>query len=136
MRRDWGLQCRCNREDVTPYITVVNRHCGAPLGYIIRFVSDARANQVLPTGIGAGGCPQHGEAGRSHWVRRKQCGNLKIWEEVGGKAWQHGQNCGLCCCWAIQEITHVGGRAAVTPGQGSVGAHAWVKLYVVEKQGD
>lgn len=92
---------------MTPYVTVVNQHHGAFLEYIIRFVSDAHANQVLPAGIDDGGCPQHAGAGRNLWVRHKQCGHLKIWEELEAglaarpELWS-------ALLWASQEITRGG----------------------------
>lgn len=54
MKHDRGLQCRCNSEDVTPYIIAINR-CWALPGYIIHFVPDTHASQMLSTRIKAGG---------------------------------------------------------------------------------
>lgn len=100
---------------MTPYIIVINQHCGALLGYIIHLVSDAHANQVLPAGIDDGECPQNAGAGRSLWVRHKQCGHLKVWEELEADLAAQPELWSVLL-WSSQEITHVGGRAAVTLG--------------------
>lgn len=89
MKHDCGLQCRCNSEDVTPYIIVINR-CWALLGYIICFVPDTHASQMLSTRIKAGGGPRYS------WGWKEPSGQAQSmhWHQISVKRWrQPGQRC-------------------------------------------
>lgn len=122
MKHDCGLQCRCNSKDVTPYIIVINR-CWALLGYIICFVPDTHASQMLSTRIKAGGVHGIPGAGRSHRVRLSPCTDTKSQGRDGGSLardavlWSKHSCCVVCAALELAGNSHTWVAHMVTSAQ-------------------